>query len=105
MLARAALQTPLYDQDYLQWLETTVSQLQSQDYTHVDWDNLIEEIEDIGKPERRNLKSNLIVVLVHLLKWQYQPEGRTGSWAVSIVEHRRRNQNGIEGLAESQTLS
>ena len=91
----------LYDTDYLQWLETTVEKLQRQDYTDVDWEHLIEEIIDMGKSERRSLKSNLIVVLVHLLKWQFQPEQRSGSWEGSIIEHRRRIQ---EALLESPSL-
>lgn len=79
----------LYDTDYLQWIETTVEKLQSYDYANVDWENLIEEIADMGRSERRSLKSNLIVNLVHLLKWQFQPEKRSGSWEGSIIEHRR----------------
>ncbi|HIK33351.1 MAG TPA: DUF29 domain-containing protein [Oscillatoriales cyanobacterium M59_W2019_021] len=79
----------LYEKDYLQWLETTIEKLRDRDYTHIDWEHLIEEIEDMGKSERRSLESNLIVVLLHLLKWQYQPESRSGSWEGSILEHRR----------------
>lgn len=75
----------LYQTDYLQWIDTTVEKLRHRDYGNVDWENLIEEIEDIGRSERRSLKSNLIVVLVHLLKWQFQPDSRSGSWEGSIV--------------------
>lgn len=77
----------LYETDYLKWIETTVKKLQVQDYSNIDWENLIEEIEDMGRSERRSLKSNLIVVLAHLLKWQYQIQFLSGSWS-SIVEHR-----------------
>jgi hypothetical protein len=91
----------LYERDYWQWLETTVNQLRDRDYTQVDWENLIEELADMGRSERRGLKSNLIVILVHLLKWQFQPERRSGSWAGSIVEHRRRVK---EALDESPSL-
>ncbi|MGD1952927.1 MAG: DUF29 domain-containing protein [Leptolyngbyaceae cyanobacterium] len=80
----------LYDTDYMQWITTTVDKLRRQDYSHVDWANLIEEIEDMGKRERRSLESNLTILLLHLLKWKYQPDKRSGSWAGSIVEHRRR---------------
>jgi hypothetical protein len=80
----------LYEADYLNWIETTVEKLRVRDYSSVDWENLIEEIEDMGRSERKSLKSNLIVVLTHLLKWQYQPAFRSGSWKGSIVEHRRR---------------
>ncbi|WP_375511744.1 DUF29 domain-containing protein [uncultured Nostoc sp.] len=91
----------LYDTDYLQWIQTTVEKLQSHDYADVDWENLIEEIADIGRSERRSLKSNLIVILVHLLKWQFQPEKRSGSWEGSIIEHRRRVK---EALDDSPSL-
>ncbi|MBF2026510.1 MAG: DUF29 domain-containing protein [Oscillatoriales cyanobacterium C42_A2020_001] len=91
----------LYETDYLQWIETTVEQLQQRDYAQVDWVNLIDEIADMGKRERRSLKSNFIVVLLHLLKWQYQPECRSGSWEGSILEHRRRVN---DALADSPSL-
>ena len=80
----------LYDTDYMQWLTTTVDKLRRQDYAHVDWANLIEEIEDMGKRERRSLESNLTILLLHLLKWKYQSDKRSGSWAGSIALHRRR---------------
>jgi hypothetical protein len=91
----------LYDADYLRWIETTVKQLRCQDYATVDWENLIEEIEDMGRSERRSLESNLIVILLHLLKWQFQPEHRSGSWESRLIEHRRRVQ---EALGDSPSL-
>lgn len=91
----------LYETDYLEWIETIVEKLRSENYAHVDWENLIEEIEDMGRSERRSLESNLIVVLLHLLKWQYQPECRSGSWESSIIEHRRRIK---KALKESPSL-
>ncbi|WP_334784330.1 DUF29 domain-containing protein [Nostoc sp.] len=91
----------LYETDYLQWIETTVEKLQSQDYANVDWENLIEEIADMGRSERRSLKSNLIVILMYLLKWQFQPDKRSGSWEGSIIEHRRRVK---EALNDSPSL-
>ncbi|HBB31792.1 MAG TPA: DUF29 domain-containing protein [Cyanobacteria bacterium UBA8803] len=80
----------LYETDYLKWIETTVEKLRGQDYSTIDWENLIEEINDMGRSERRSLESNLTVILIHLLKWQYQPEFSSGSWKGSITEHRRR---------------
>ncbi|MDJ1173661.1 DUF29 domain-containing protein [Roseofilum capinflatum] len=82
--------TTLYEIDYLLWIETTLQQLRDRDYNQVDWQNLLEEIEDMGKSERRSIKSNLTVVLMHLLKWEFQPEFRTGSWSGSITQHRTR---------------
>jgi hypothetical protein len=83
-------QKSLYEVDFVRWVETTAEQLRQQNYAAVDWANLIEEIEDMSRRERKSLKSNLVVILLHLLKWQYQPEGRSGSWRGSIREHRRR---------------
>jgi hypothetical protein len=91
----------LYETDYLKWIEITVKKLQVRDYSSIDWENLIEEIEDMGRSERRSLESNLVVVLTHLLKWQYQPAFRSGSWKGSIAEHRRRIR---KALKESPSL-
>lgn len=91
----------LYETDYYRWIQTTIEKLRHQDYSNIDWENLIEEIEDIERSERRSIESNLTVILTHLLKWQYQPEFRSGSWKGSIVEHRRRIR---EALKESPSL-
>ena len=86
----------LYDRDYLQWIDTTVHRLRSQNYNQVDWKHLIEEIEAMSRRERKAMQSNLIVLFLHLLKWQYQPEFRSGSWRGSIVEHRQRLADDLE---------
>ena len=91
----------LYDKDFYLWLETTAKQLKAGKLAEVDLVNLIEEIECMGRSEKRALKSNLIVVLMHLLKYKYQPNKRTNSWLSTIFEHRRRLQ---EGLLESPSL-
>ena len=86
----------LYENDYVLWVETIAQQLRSQSYDQVDWRNLIEEIEDMSRRERKALQSNLIVLLLHLLKWQFQAEMRSGSWGGSIVEHRQRIQDDLQ---------
>ncbi|NJL83013.1 MAG: DUF29 domain-containing protein [Chloroflexaceae bacterium] len=86
----------LYETDFVRWVETTAEQLRTQNYACVDWANLIEEIEDMSRRERKSLKSNLVVILVHLLKWQYQPECRSGSWRGSIREYRRRINDNLQ---------
>ena len=80
----------LYDKDYYLWLEETVQLLQEGKFTDLDIFNLIEEIKDMGRSEKNALESNLIVLLMHLFKWKYQPEEQSGSWRGSIREHRRR---------------
>lgn len=89
-------QQKLYESDYMKWIETTVENLRLRDCSNIDWENLIEEIEDMGRSERRSLESNLVVLLLHLLKWQFQPDKRSGSWKGSIAEHRRRIRKTIE---------
>lgn len=80
----------LYEQDYYLWLSHTVQLIKQGKLSEVDTANLIEEIEDMGRSEKRAIRSNLVVVLLHLLKYKYQPEKRSNSWKSSIREHRRR---------------
>ncbi len=97
--------TNLYETDYLAWVELTVSKLRSQDLlainSTINWESLIEEIEDMGKSARNSLKSNLRIILLHLLKWQYQPSHRSRSWQTTIIEHRLRIE---DAFAESPSL-
>lgn len=86
----------LYKQDYYLWLEKTVQALKAGNLDELDIRNLIEEIDDMGKSERRALKSNLTVVLLHLLKYKYQPTHRSNSWLGSILEHRLRLRDQLE---------
>ena len=56
----------------------------------IDYENLIEEIESMGKRDKKALESNLEQILMHLLKWQYQKNKCNNSWRYSIIEHRNR---------------
>ena len=78
----------LYDQDFYLWTQTTAQQLKEHKLHEIDIPNLIEEIESMGRSEKRELKSRLIILLMHLLKWQYQPEKRSESWRSTIAEQR-----------------
>lgn len=80
----------LYDQDFAQWIDQTVQLLKEGKLNELDIENLIEEVESLGRSDKRALSSNLIIVMLHLLKWQYQSEKRSGSWKSSILEHRDR---------------
>ncbi len=90
-----------YENDYFKWLVNQVDLLRSGKTHELDLANLAEEIEDLGKSERRALESDLIVLLMHLLKWQYQPNRRGNSWKYSILEHRDRLE---ERFTESPSL-
>ncbi|NEP50421.1 MAG: DUF29 domain-containing protein [Moorea sp. SIO3C2] len=78
----------LYEQDFYLWTEATAQQLRQGEFTQVDVANLIEEVESMGKREKRELKSRLIVLLMDLLKWMYQPGKRSDSWINTITEQR-----------------
>ncbi len=56
----------------------------------LDWENVSEEIESLGRNDKRSIDSNLGVVLLHLLKWQRQSDKRKPGWKSSIAEHRAR---------------
>jgi hypothetical protein len=80
----------LYNVDYGLWLEDQIAKLKSKRWSDLDLDNLVEELEALNKSNKRELYSYLVVVLAHLLKWQFQPEYRSGSWKGSIKNSRRR---------------
>jgi Domain of unknown function DUF29 len=84
------VKSSLYSTDYAGWVEQTVELLRQGRLNEVDLEVLIEEVEDLGKSQRQALKSNLRVLLMHLLKWQYQPERQSNSWRSTIREHRNR---------------
>ncbi len=77
-----------YDQDFSRWVQETAQLLREKRWSELDLEHLIEEVEDLGKSERRALSSQLERVLIHLLKWHYQPERRSDSWLDSINDGR-----------------
>lgn len=91
----------LYEQDFSAWVEEQVKALRSGQTQELDIENLAEEIEDMGRSQRRAVKSDLIIILSHLLKYRYQPDRRTNSWRATIREHRRRVR---DELADSPSL-
>ena len=92
----------LYDVDFALWIEETVNQLKSRNLENLDWENLIEEIESLGKRDKRELKNRLITLLEHLLKRNYVslPDCYRG-WEVTI---NRTQSNLIDILADSPSL-
>ena len=78
----------LYEQDFYLWTQTISHHLKENNFNEIDTPNLIEEIKCMGRSEKRGLKNRLIVLLMHLLKWQYQPEKRSESWRSNISEQR-----------------
>lgn len=70
----------LYDKDFALWIEDTVKQLKAKNTKDLDWQNLIEEIESLGKRDKRELESRLTTLFEHALKRQYCYRG----WEVTI---------------------
>ncbi len=66
-----------YPTDFSLWVQQTAQLLRERRWQEIDLEHLIEEVEDLGKSERRGIASQLTRLLLHLLKWQYQPEHRS----------------------------
>jgi hypothetical protein len=79
----------LYDRDFYSWIQTTAQLLKEKKWEEVDTFNLIEELESMGRSEKRELKNRAIVLLTHLMKWKYQADKRSSSWLNTISEQRR----------------
>ncbi|MEN8447773.1 MAG: DUF29 domain-containing protein [Cyanobacteria bacterium J06555_13] len=79
---------PAYSTDFDTWTDQTAQLLREGRWEEIDTEHLIEEVEDLGKRDRRAVVSQLIRLLLHLLKWQYQPERRSDSWLDSITDAR-----------------
>ena len=88
--------TKIYDQDLVLWAENTAQLLREKRWDAVDWAHLIEEVGDLGKSERSAIGSQLERILVHLLKWQFQPQRRSDSWLDSINDGRSQIRRKIE---------
>ncbi len=102
-----AVSTPLpdpslYDKDFYAWLFETADLLRQGRYTEVDVTHVVEELEDMGRCERRAVENHIRNVVLHLLKWQYQPAKRGASWRKSIRNGRIEIQ---ELLKDSSSLT
>jgi hypothetical protein len=77
-----------YDRDFYAWLNEQAALLRSGRLAELDIENLAEEIESMGRSEKRELVSRLKILILHLLKWQYQPDRRGASWRSSVYNAR-----------------
>ena len=84
--------TKLYEQDYFAWTQDQADALRRRSINELDWENLLEEVEGLGKQQRSELRSHLIILLVHLLKWRLQPARRGRSWELTIREQRKESE-------------
>jgi hypothetical protein len=79
----------LYDRDFYRWTVQNAELLRAGRASEADLEHIAEEIEDMGKREKRELISRLSVLICHLLKWQAQPERRSKSWTATIAVQRK----------------
>jgi hypothetical protein len=80
----------LYERDFYLWLEQQAARLREGRLEELDVTNLLAEIEDMGRSEKRAIEGKLVVLLTHLLNYRFQPDHRSSSWRGSIVAQRRR---------------
>lgn len=73
-----------YEQDVVIWAEEQATLLRAGNLSAIDIEHIAEEIENVGKSEQRELVSRIVILLTHLLKWQFQPERRGSSWRKTI---------------------
>ena len=78
----------LYEQDENLWIFENIKLIREGRIKEIDWDNIAQELEYMGKSQFREVFSRLRVILIHLLKWKYQQEKRTTSWKPTIREQR-----------------
>ena len=80
----------LYQRDYYTWALQQARALRARSAEALDWENLAEEVEGLARAEAWELENRLEILLVHLLKWRYQPAKRSRSWRLMIREQRHR---------------
>lgn len=91
----------LYDCDFYAWTQEQAALLRSGQWDQLDIPNLVEEIETLGRQERRELVNRLGILVGHLLKWQFQPQQRSKSRIATIIEQRQEIQ---ELIADNPSL-
>lgn len=78
----------LYEQDFNLWIEETVKLLKNRQLDQIDYDNLIEEVEDLSKNQKDDLEIHLENILRNLLRWKYLIPERVNDWKVEILRNR-----------------
>jgi type II secretory pathway component PulM len=78
----------LYDEDFAIWTAETARLLRAGRFDEVDIEHVADEIEDMGKRDKRELHSRLTVLILHLLQWKWQPEKQTRGWQATLLTQR-----------------
>lgn len=80
---------PKYEEDFYGWILANTTLLKNGKFNEADMENIIEEMESMGRSAENQLTRRFSLVLMHLLKWQYQPTLQGKSWQVTLREQRR----------------
>ena len=75
---------PLYEEDFFAWTQAQADVLRRRSANEIDWDNLLDEMESLGRVQRRELHNRLVILHSHILKWEMQPDRRGRSWSATI---------------------
>ena len=86
----------VYESDFYAWAMEQAALLRERRLDAADIDNIAEEIESMGRSEKRELVNRLAVLLLHLLKWRFQPGFRSPSWSATVREQRIRLRNHLK---------
>ncbi len=78
-----------YDQDVMAWAAEQARLIRTGQFDQLDIEHIADEIDDVGKSEKRELASRMAFLLAHLLKWQFQPSYRGTSWERTMREQRK----------------
>ncbi|MFB2837127.1 DUF29 domain-containing protein [Floridanema evergladense] len=105
--SQSQLNQLLYDRDFYSWLQTTAKLLKERRFDEVDWESLIEEIESMGRSEKKEIKNRLIVLIEHLLKlmyWEIEKVYNARGWRETIVEQRTQIELSLEDSPSLRNL-
>jgi hypothetical protein len=86
----------LYEKDYYCWAMSTAAALREGRTQDLELDAIAEELEDLGRSEKRSLRSAIVRLFMHVLKIRYQPGEHTASWDASVKSQRDELQEAIE---------
>lgn len=101
MVSIKPLPGPGYEVDGYGWAMAQADRIRARRFDEIDWENVAEEIESVGRSEKSAYKSQLIRVLLHMLKWEAQPDRRGRSWWLSIMNGRA---EALDALKENPSL-
>ncbi|MDB9306809.1 DUF29 domain-containing protein [Nodularia spumigena CS-591/12] len=96
----------LYDTDYHLWVLETVKQLENRDFNSVDWNNLIDEVWDLSRREKRRMESLLTLLIEHLLKstyWESEKPINLADWQAEITNFRKQIKRELKGSPSLNT--